>query len=89
MAAMVPDAPIWGGSQNKRIIASATGAAAASRNGRNLPHRVAVRSTIRPAMRSETPPQTEAPRMIEPAVAVGIPTTSVKYTSTNEETVMK
>jgi hypothetical protein len=47
-------------------------------NGRNLPHRVIVRSTMRPAKMSANASQIFTNRKMDPASAAFRPTTSVQ-----------
>ncbi len=58
-------------------LSRSTGSAPKRKNGRNLPHRVIVRSTSRPAKMSAKPSQIRMTRNRVPAAAALIPTTSV------------
>ena len=68
--------PSTGIQKHSRLDAS-SGTEYHSRNGRNLPHRVIVRSTMRPANRSANASQILTNRKMLPAWIGLMPTTSV------------
>ena len=65
------------GIQKHRMLAASRGIEYQIRNGRNLPHRVIVRSTMRPAKMSAKASQNLTNRKMLPACAGGMPTTLV------------
>ena len=65
------------GIQKHSRLAASSGTEKKRRNGRNLPHRVMVRSTSRPASRSAKASQILTNRKMLPASTGSMPTTSV------------
>ena len=65
------------GTRKVRKLMNSSGIAPNMRNGRNLPQRVMVRSTIRPASRSAKASQSRTTRNIVPTAAAEMPATSV------------
>lgn len=65
------------GTANAATLSSSSGTEPHSSQGRNLPHRLEVLSTNRPAARSAIPSQMRTTRKIVPAAVAEIPATSV------------
>jgi len=65
------------GTWNVRKLITSNGTAKNRMNGRNLPQRVIVRSTARPAIRSAKASQRRTTKNIVPTAAADSPATSV------------
>ena len=65
------------GTWKVRKLMNSSGIAPNMMNGRNLPHRVMVRSTIRPASRSANASHSRTTRNMVPTAAAEMPATSV------------
>ena len=65
------------GTWKTRKLMNSSGTAPNMMNGRNLPHRVIVRSTSRPASRSAKASQSRTTRNMVPTAAAEMPATSV------------